>query len=84
MKVLVQSCEKAPSPQLPSALCSASTWAPQPSVATLARSAATTSAGASVRSRMTCHRIAGSASSSQSTTVIPGTSGSTFNDMHRV
>ena len=39
---------------------------PQPSAAIRARSAPTTSAGSCVRSRMTCQRIAGSASSSQS------------------
>jgi hypothetical protein len=52
-------------PHLPSADCSASRRAPHPSVATLARSAATSSAGAPVRSRITCHRIDGSASHSQ-------------------
>jgi hypothetical protein len=45
------------------------TFAPTPSVATRARSAATSPAGASVRSRMTCQRIDGSESSSQSVTV---------------
>src|SRR5256714_2344748 len=48
----------------------ASNRAPQPSPATRARSAATCSAGASVRSRITCQRIAGSESNSQSTTSI--------------
>ena len=49
---------------------SASSRAPQPSVATRARSAAMTSAGSSVRSRITCQRIEGSASSSQSMTTM--------------
>ena len=38
----------------------ASSCAPTPSVATRARSAATSSAGAAVRSRSTCQRMAGS------------------------
>jgi hypothetical protein len=48
----------------PSAPWRASNRAPQPSVATLARSAATWSAGAPTRSRITCQRIEGSESSS--------------------
>src|SRR5918912_1780634 len=56
-------------PHRPSAAWRASSCAPAPSLATLARSAATSSAGASVRSRITCQRIDGSESSSQSTTV---------------
>jgi hypothetical protein len=40
----------------------------QPAVATRDRSAAATSAGSNVRSRITCQRIAGSESSSQSVT----------------
>jgi hypothetical protein len=52
-------------PQRPSGACRASSRAPAPSVATLARSAATSSADASVRSRITCQRIEGSESSSQ-------------------
>ena|GEM_PF-1056192 len=43
---------------------------PQPSIATFARSAATASGDASVRSRRTCHRMAGSESSSQSRTIM--------------
>ena len=54
----------------PSGAWSASSRAPQPSVATRDRSAATTSAGSCVRSRITCQRIAGSESSSQSMTVM--------------
>lgn len=46
----------------------ASNRPPQPSPATRVRSAATSSSGASVRSRITCQRIAGSLSSSQSMT----------------
>ena len=41
----------------PSAPCRASSRAPAPSVATRARSAATSSAGAPIRSRITCQRI---------------------------
>src|SRR5205814_10284531 len=43
--------------------------APQPSCSTRARSAATSPAGAFVRSRSTCQRMAGSPSSSQSITL---------------
>ena len=57
-------------PHVPSGAWSASSRAPHPSVAIRDRSAATTSAGSSVRSRITCQRIDGSASSSQSRTVI--------------
>src|SRR3954454_18204996 len=64
--------KQAPPAHWPSGSRSASSRAPQPSVATRARSAATTSAGASARSRSTCQRIAGSASSSQSRTVTAG------------
>src|SRR5207237_2409323 len=49
--------------QWPSCRWRASNLAPQPSVATRARSAATSSSDASVRSRMTFQRIAGSESS---------------------
>jgi hypothetical protein len=52
-------------PHRPSGAWRASSRAPAPSVATLARSAAILSAGASVRSRITCQRIEGSESSSQ-------------------
>src|SRR5437660_831116 len=48
----------------------ASNRAPQPSLATRARSAATSSLGASVRSLITCQRIAGSESNSHSMTSI--------------
>src|SRR2546421_6830972 len=48
----------------------ASKRAPQPSLAARARSAATCSAGASVRSLITCQRIAGSESNSHSMTSI--------------
>ena len=61
--------KNAPPSHWPSSPCKASSRAPHPSVATRARSAATTSAGASARSRSACHRMAGSASSSQSSTV---------------
>ena len=47
---------------------SASTLALHPSVATLCRSEAISSAGSWVRSRITCQRIEGSESSSQSMT----------------
>ena len=60
----------APPAHWPSSPCNASSLAPQPSVATRARSAATTSAGAWTRSRNTCQRMAGSESSSQSSTVM--------------
>ena len=49
--------------------CSARSRAPQPSAATLARSAPTTSAGASHRSRSVCQRMEGSESSSHSSAV---------------
>src|SRR6266850_3912181 len=52
------------SPQLPSGRCWPRSWAPHPSEATRDRSAATTSAGSPVRSRITCQRIEGSESSS--------------------
>ena len=64
--------KSAPPAHWPSSPCRASSRAPHPSVATRARSAATTSAGASVRSRSTCQRMAGSESSSQSSTVTAG------------
>src|SRR5882762_9088664 len=60
----------APPSKWPSSRWRASTLAPQPSLAMRARSAATSCAGASVRSRMTCQRIAGSESSSHSATSI--------------
>src|SRR5258708_4576397 len=56
-------------PHRPSAAWRATSRLPAPSVATRERSAATSSAGASVRSRITCQRTDGSESSSQSTTV---------------
>src|SRR5262245_42976793 len=56
----------------PSAPCRASSRAPAPSVATRARSAATSSAGAPVRSRITCQRIEGSESSSHCLTDVFG------------
>src|SRR5215831_524407 len=56
-------------PHRPSSAWSASSLAPTPSVATRARSAATSPAGAPIRSRITCQRIDGSESSSQSMTV---------------
>src|SRR2546426_8258983 len=59
----------APSAHWPSSPCKSKSLAPHPSLAVLARSAATCSCGASVRSRMTCQRIAESESNSQSTTV---------------
>jgi hypothetical protein len=65
--VSVRSCENALPAQRPSSVWRASSCAPQPSVPTRARSAATTLAGSCVRSRITCQRIAASASSSQST-----------------
>ncbi len=58
----------APPAHWPSSPCNASSLAPHPSLATRARSAATTSAGAWTRSRNTCQRMAGSESSSQSST----------------
>ena len=70
----VRSCENALPAHRPSGAWSASSRAPQPSVATLDRSAATTSAGSWVRSRMTCQRIEGSESSNQSMTVMLPTS----------
>src|SRR6266571_5565822 len=51
----------------PSSPCRSSNLAPHPSLATLARSAATTLAGSLVRSRITCHRIEGSESNNHST-----------------
>src|SRR4030095_8464462 len=60
----------APPPHRPSGAWRASSRAPAPSVATLARSAATWSAGASVTSRSTCQRIEGSESSSHPTTAV--------------
>ena len=56
----------------PSAPCRASSRAPRPSVATFARSAATSSAGAPIRSRITCQRIEGSESSSHCMTDLFG------------
>lgn len=58
--------KKVPPLHRPSGSWAARMRAPQPSVATFARSAATSSGGASSRSFMTCQRIAGSESSSQS------------------
>src|SRR2546428_3025798 len=62
----IHSVSRAPVSHSPSSRRRARRRAPQPSLATRARSAATWSAGASVRSRIACQRIAGSASSSQS------------------
>src|SRR6185503_12340783 len=59
-------------PQRPLASWRASNRAPQPSVATFAHSAATSSFGASVRSRITCQRIEGSESSSHCMTDLFG------------
>src|SRR6266545_635746 len=56
----------------PSAPCRASSRAPAPSVATRARSAATCSLGAPVRSRIACQRIEGSESSSHCMTDLFG------------
>src|SRR5215216_372910 len=50
--------------QVPSSDCAAKSAAPQPSVATLARSAAISLSDASVKSRIACQRIEGSESSS--------------------
>src|SRR5690348_6093915 len=60
----------APPAHWPSSPCRSSSLAPHPSPPTLARSAATTSAGSFVRSRITCQRIEGSESNNHSTTVI--------------
>src|SRR4051812_49866226 len=60
-----QSGAATPSPQWPSMRCRSSSRGPHPSDATRDRSAATISAGVSVRSRITCQRIDGSASRSQ-------------------
>src|SRR6266702_4876738 len=60
----------APPAHWPSSPCRSSSLAPHPSLVTLARSAATTSAGSLVRSRMTCQRIDGSESNNHSTTVM--------------
>src|SRR5215510_1079580 len=59
-------------PHRPSVPWRASSLAPTPSVATRTRSAATSSAGAPVRSRITCQRIEGSESSSHPTTDLFG------------
>jgi len=56
----------------PSGAWRASSCAPQPSCATRACSAATSSSGASVRSRITCQRIAGSESNSHAFTELDG------------
>src|SRR5215218_958331 len=60
--------KQAPPIHWPSGSRAASNAAPHPSPATRSRSAATSSSGAPVRSRSTCHRIAGSESSSQAVT----------------
>src|SRR6266852_5023373 len=60
--------KSAPPSHWPSSPCKASSPAPQPSMATRARSAATTSVGASTRSRNACQRMEGSESSIQSST----------------
>src|SRR6476646_4035699 len=73
-------CEKSPRksagkhapPAQPSSPHSSRSGAPQPTVATRARWAATSAGDASTRSRSTCHRRAGSESSSQSVMFIAG------------
>src|SRR5260370_34543798 len=60
----------APPVHWPSSPCRSSNLAPHPSLATLARSAATTLAGSLVTSRITCQRIEGSESNNHSTTVM--------------
>src|SRR5215213_8989771 len=60
-------------PHDPSGACSARRAAPQPSLATRRRSAATILTRASVRSRSTCQRIAGSESINHSRTLIEET-----------
>ena len=62
--------KQAPPAHWPSSPCRSSSLAPHPSMATLPRSAATSSRGASVRSRMTCQRIAGSESNNHSIAVM--------------
>src|SRR6266849_6991467 len=62
--------KQAPPAHWPSSPCRSSSLAPHPSLATLARSAATTSAGSLVRSRIACQRIEGSESNNHSTTVM--------------
>src|SRR5262245_50680601 len=57
-----------PSPHWPSGRCCSSSRRPHPSKATCERTVATSSAVASVRSRITCQRLDGSASSNQLTT----------------
>src|SRR6185436_5370558 len=59
-------------PHCPSAAWRASSCAPTPWVATFARSAAISCAGALVRSRITCQRIEGSESSSHGMTELFG------------
>ena len=70
--VPVHSGKFAPPPHDPSGRWASRSRAPKPSRATRARSASTSSAGASVRSRITCQRIEGSPSSSQSITFMDG------------
>jgi len=64
--------KSAPPSHWPSSPCRARSRAPQPSVATRARSAATVAGDASARSRRTCQRMAGSESRSQSRTFMAG------------
>ncbi len=64
---------KSPGRKAPPAHCPSSSWherslAPQPSVSTLARCALHCGSGASIKSRITCQRIDGSESKSQSIT----------------
>src|SRR6266704_6606921 len=61
--------KQAPPAHWPSSPCRSRSLEPHPSLAILPRSAATSSRGAAVRSRMTCQRIAGSESDSQSIAV---------------
>src|SRR6266568_1908781 len=68
--VALRAGNSAPPSHWPSSPCKASSRAPHPSMATRARSAATTSVGASTRSRNACHRMEGSESSSQSSTAM--------------
>jgi len=66
--VETHSGKSVPPLHLPSGSWAARSCAPHPWRTTRARSAATASGGASVRSRMTCQRMAGPESRSQSTT----------------
>src|SRR6267143_4681459 len=68
--VEVHSGKQVPPPHWPSDPWRASRRAPHPFLAIFDRSAATTSPGSSVRSRITCQRIEGSESNNHSTTVM--------------